>query len=88
MKWEDLEPGDVLEYTEEYKGTVAKNLAGYLMSGKYFTVEKISLSSGLIFINFCECGPSCFIIRKDDGSDDDEIYRFPAFKIVKLAKEG
>lgn len=90
MKWEDLEPGDVLEYTKEYEELVVPivNFNKWWDNRKYFTVKNIKPQKDgtTINISFVETPADEFPMLISNGADRDFInfYNGPAFKIVSL----
>lgn len=93
MRWTDLEPGDVLEYTNEYREFVTPELGGYWATGKLFTIKTIQYEGNIVLIKFKELegddAQDIFPLSIIDGADEEFrcLYNGPAFKIVKLVGE-
>lgn len=90
MKWEDLEPGDVLEYTEEYINLVLpySGLPKWWVENRIFTIEKISVPNRKrINISFVGCMDH-FPMNTETGADAGytNYYAGPAFKVIKVAE--
>lgn len=91
MRWEDLMPGDVLEYTEDYKRLIVSCVCFYgnWKNSNYFTIAKIDKYEHKLLIHFLEITTGDFPMDIDTGADLEytHVYNGPVFKIVKVAAE-
>lgn len=87
MKWEDLEPGDVLEYTDEYVERVIPRarLPIFWTKNRIFHIRKIEISTSTIRIYLI--GNNYPVpIERETGIDTEfsYLYKGPIFKIKEL----
>ena len=92
MLWSDLEVGDVLEYTDEYKEKVVPNFSSYIgecwATSKRFEIDDVLPYEKYVILGFKQTGGQIISLTLE-GYDEllIEFGNIIVFKIVSLRKE-
>lgn len=97
MKWNDLIPGDIIEYTDDYIEKVCPRLTGLWKTNRVFIIREISSydkENKILRIRFKSATSKdvfygTFPMEIETGADFDfkHLYNGPAFKIIKLSED-